>query len=357
MKILVTGGAGFIGTNLVLYLLRRTSHTVVNVDKLTYAGCLDSLARVLHDPRYDFVHADIADAPALREAFDQAQPDAVIHLAAESHVDRSVDGPGEFIQTNIVGTFTLLEAARAYWQQLPPDRKAKFRFLHVSTDEVFGSLQPADPPFCETTPYAPRSPYSASKAAADHLARAWRHTYGLPVLVTNSSNNYGPFQFPEKLIPLTILKALRGEPIPVYGRGVNVRDWLYVGDHVEALALILDHGQPGETYTIGCNHERSNIDLVRALCRLINELNLDPKVRRHEDLITFVPDRPGHDLRYAMDSSRLRRQLGWRPREDAESGLRKTVQWYLNNRAWWERILNGSYSLERLGLSTLSVEH
>src|SRR5439155_10891171 len=302
MTILVTGGAGFIGSNLVRHLLLHTAHSVVNVDKLTYAGNLDSLADVQTCPRHLFLQADIADPAAMRDVLQRHRPDAVMHLAAESHVDRSIDGPGEFIQTNIVGTYTLLQAACAYWQTLPAERKNGFRFLHVSSDEVFGSLHPTEPPFCETTRYDPHSPYSASKAASDHLARAWHHTYGLPVLVTNCSNNYGPYQFPEKLIPVVILKALGGEPIPVYGRGENVRDWLYVEDHAEALRLVLERGRIGETYTVGGNNERRNIDLVRAVCRLMDQLNPEPKVRRHEDLITFVADRPGHDLRYAIDS-------------------------------------------------------
>ncbi len=351
MRILVTGGAGFIGSNLVRYLLQHTPHAVVNLDKLTYAGNLESLSDVAAHPRYTFVRADIADAAALRAVFQEHQPDAVMHLAAESHVDRSIDGPGEFIHTNIVGTFTLLQAARAHWQALPLERRQTFRFLHVSTDEVFGSLGPDDPPFNERTPYAPHSPYSASKAASDHLVRAWHDTYGLPVLITNCSNNYGPYQFPEKLIPVVILKALRGEPIPVYGRGENIRDWLYVEDHAAALTCVLERGRIGETYAIGGNNEQRNIDLVRALCRLMDELNPAPRVARHEDLITFVPDRPGHDLRYAIDSAKLRRELGWTPREDHTSGLRKTVHWYLTHRAWWERILDGAYRLERLGLA------
>jgi len=351
MNILVTGGAGFIGSNLVRHLLRHTEHLVVNVDKLTYAGNLDSLADVQADSRHTFVQADIADAAAMREVFQRHHPDAVMHLAAESHVDRSIDGPFDSIQTNIVGTYTLLQAARAYWHHLPTDRKDRFRFLHASTDEVFGSLQPSDPPSCETTSYDPHSPYAASKAAADHLARAWHHTYGLPVLVTNCSNNYGPYQFPEKLIPVVILKALRGEPIPVYGRGENVRDWLYVEDHVEALTAVLERGRVGESYAVGGSNEQRNIDLVRALCRLMDELNPEPRVRLHEDLITFVPDRPGHDLRYAIDSAKIRRDLDWRPRENQQTGLRKTVEWYLSRLDWSARFLSGNYRLQRLGLA------
>lgn len=353
--LLVTGGAGFIGSNLVRHLLAATPHRVVNVDKLTYAGNLDSLADVMRHPRHQFVRADIADGGALREIFQAHSPDAVLHLAAESHVDRSIDGPGEFIRTNIEGTFQLLQAARGHWQALPPERRAAFRFLHVSTDEVFGALGPDDPAFCETTPYDPHSPYSASKAASDHLARAWHSTYGLPVLVTNCSNNYGPYQFPEKLIPVVILKALRGEPIPVYGRGENVRDWLYVTDHCAALRSVLERGAVGETYCIGGNCERRNLDLVRDICALMDELRpiasspLAGRVARHADLITFVADRPGHDFRYAMNAEKIRRELGWQPAERGDTGLRKTVQWYLENRAWWERILAGEYRLERQG--------
>lgn len=349
MKILVTGGAGFIGSNLVQHLIANTAHSVINLDKLTYAGNLDSLAPVATNPRYAFVQADIADAARVQEVLDQHQPDAVMHLAAESHVDRSIDGPGEFVQTNVVGTYTLLHAARGYWDRLPAGRKAAFRFLHVSTDEVFGSLAADAPGFCETTPYDPHSPYSASKAASDHLARAWFHTYGFPVLISNCSNNYGPYQFPEKLIPVVILKALRGESIPVYGKGENIRDWLYVTDHAEALWQILQRGTIGETYTIGGNNELKNIDIVRLICQLMDELSPNAKVKRHEDLITFVKDRPGHDIRYAIDATKIRRELSWTPTESRESGLRKTVQWYLQNQQWWERILSGSYKLERLG--------
>lgn len=349
MKILVTGGAGFIGSNLVHYLLKTTAHAVVNVDKLTYAGNVQSLAECAKDPRYAFEQVDITDADAVARVFAIHKPDAVMHLAAESHVDRSIDGPGAFIHTNVVGTFTLLAAARAYWSALPADAKKAFRFLHVSTDEVFGALKPDDAPFCETTPYDPRSPYSASKAGSDHLARAWQHTYGMPVLVTNCSNNYGPYQFPEKLIPVVILKALRGEPIPVYGKGENIRDWLYVDDHADALYQVLARGRVGETYTIGGANERKNIDVVRTICAVMDDLNTDRKVKRHEDLITFVTDRPGHDFRYAIDFGRLNRELGWKPRESYQSGIRKTVAWYLQNRAWWSAILDGTYRLERLG--------
>jgi len=346
-KILVTGGAGFIGSNLVRLLVNEKGHAVVNLDNLTYAGNSESLADLRNDSRHVFEKADICDPAALRRIFREHQPDSVMHLAAESHVDRSIDGPGDFIQTNVVGTFQLLQAALGYWRELPADRKAAFRFLHVSTDEVFGSLSANAPGFCETTPYDPHSPYSASKASSDHLARAWQDTYGLPVLVTNCSNNYGPFQFPEKLIPVVILKRLRGEAIPVYGKGENIRDWLYVGDHAEALHTVLTRGTPGQTYTIGGNNERQNIELVRTLCGILDEFRPGPKP--HADAITYVTDRPGHDMRYAIDASKIRRELGWSPREDFHSGFRKTVRWYLDNEAWWQRILSGDYRLDRLG--------
>ena len=347
--ILVTGGAGFIGSNLVRRLIREKGHTVVNVDKLTYAGNLESLADVKDDPRHRFERADICDPAALRRIFAEHRPDAVMHLAAESHVDRSIDGPGAFIETNITGTFHLLQTSLAYWRELPAPAKSTFRFLHVSTDEVYGTLGPDAPGFSETTPYDPHSPYSAAKAASDHLARAWADTYGLPVLVTNCSNNYGPYQFPEKLIPVVILKCLRGEPIPVYGKGENIRDWLYVGDHCEALHTVLTSGVPGETYNIGGNNELRNLDLVRGVCGILDELH--PGERPHAENITFVKDRPGHDLRYAIDPTKIRRELGWHPRETFETGFRKTVQWYLENRHWWEHILSGDYRLERLGHS------
>ena len=355
--ILLTGGAGFIGSNLVHHLIETTAHRVVNVDRLTYSGNLRSLQDVWAHPRHRFVQADIRDAARMRALFTEHQPDAVMHLAAESHVDRSIDGPGEFMDTNIMGTFALLQAARGYWQALPEVRRLAFRFLHVSTDEVFGSLRVGDPAFCETTPYDPHSPYSSSKAASDHLARAWHHTYGLPVLVTNCSNNYGPCQFPEKLIPVVILRALRGEPIPVYGTGENVRDWLYVRDHCEALVQALERGRVGETYCIGGNNERRNLDLVHDLCRLVDEERAllepgAPPCPPAAGLIQFVADRPGHDFRYAIETARIRRELGWEPREQADSGLRKTVRWYLQNREWWLAILDGSYRLERLGLQS-----
>ena len=348
MKILLTGGAGFIGSNLVRHLLATPEHDVLNVDKLTYAGNAHSLADLADNPRYRFAQTDICDAAAITALFADFQPDWVMHLAAESHVDRSIDGPGEFVQTNVVGTFTLLQAARAHYAGLEGAARERFRFLHVSTDEVYGSLG-AEGLFTETTPYDPHSPYSASKAASDHLARAWHDTYGLPVLVTNCSNNYGPYQFPEKLIPVVILKALRGEPIPVYGKGENIRDWLYVGDHAEALHTVIARGRLGETYNIGGNNERRNIDLVRLLCSLLDELKPRADGKSYTDQITFVTDRPGHDLRYAIDASKIKRDLGWTPKQDHTSGFRKTVAWYLENTAWTDQILSGAYKLERLG--------
>ena len=349
MTIIVTGGAGFIGSALVRQLIRETAATVVNLDKLTYAGNLDSLAAVADDARYVFAHLDVCDRAGLARLFASHPPDAVVHLAAESHVDRSIDGPGAFVQTNVVGTYTLLEAARAHWERLDAARRASFRFVHVSTDEVFGSLGP-DGAFREDSPYRPNSPYAASKAGADHLARAWHHTDGLPVIVTNCSNNYGPCQFPEKLIPLLILKALKGEALPVYGRGDNVRDWLYVEDHAAALRLVLARGTPGETYAIGGHSERANIAVARTVCALLDELLPDSPHRPHARLITFVEDRPGHDLRYAIDCTKIEDALGWQATESFESGLRRTVQWYLDNRGWWERVLSGAYRGERLGL-------
>ena len=349
MRILVTGGCGFIGSNLVRHLLASTPHEVLNLDALTYAGNPRSLADFADHPRYSFARTDICDAPALAGHFAGFAPDWVLHLAAESHVDRSIDGPAAFLQTNVVGTFTLLQAARAHHERLGGPARERFRFLQVSTDEVFGSLGPSAPAFSETTPYDPHSPYSASKAASDHFARAWGDTFGLPVLVTNCSNNYGPFQFPEKLIPVVILKALRGDPIPVYGRGENIRDWLHVGDHAEALLAVVAGGRPGATYAIGGDNERRNIDLVRLLCSLLDELHPRADGRSYAEQITFVADRPGHDLRYAIDASRIRRELGWRPRQDPVSGFRQTVAWYLENKPWWQAILDGSYRLERLG--------
>ncbi len=346
--IFVTGGAGFIGSAVVRRLVATTPCRVVNIDKLTYAGCLDNLRPVAAHERYAFVRADICDRAAMERLFREHRPRAVLHLAAESHVDRSIDGPAAFIHTNVVGTATLLEVSRDFWQALPEDERQRFRFLHVSTDEVFGSLGP-EGYFTETTPYRPNSPYSASKAASDHLVRAWHHTYGLPVLVTNCSNNYGPYQFPEKLIPLMIASALAGRPLPVYGRGDNVRDWLYVEDHVSALLAVLDRGRPGETYAIGGHNEKTNLEVVSLVCAMLDELRPAPDGRPYGRLITFVADRPGHDLRYAIDASKIERELGWRPQESFASGLRKTVQWYLDNRWWWEKLLKERYSGQRLG--------
>lgn len=349
MKVLVTGGAGFIGSAVVRLLVGEEKVDVVNVDALTYAGNLDSVAAVSDRPGYKFVHANICDAQAMADIFAAAQPDAVMHLAAESHVDRSIDGPAAFITTNVVGTYTMLEAARAYWQALPGARKDAFRFHHISTDEVYGSLGD-EGLFTETTSYAPNSPYSASKAGSDHLVRAWHHTYGMPVVTTNCSNNYGPYHFPEKLIPLTILNCLDGKPLPVYGTGANVRDWLFVEDHARALWTVVKTGRLGEVYNVGGEAERKNIDVVGAICDLVDELA--PGAKRSRELITFVTDRPGHDARYAMDISKIGRELNWRPRESFETGLRKTVEWYLANRPWWTKIRSGAYGGQRLGLST-----
>ena len=350
-KILVTGGAGFIGSAVVRHIIENTQDSVVNVDKLTYAGNLESLESVENNPRYTFEQVDICDAKALAHVFEQHKPDAVMHLAAESHVDRSIDGPAAFIETNIVGTYTLLEATRAYWNTLSNEKKVAFRFHHISTDEVYGDLEGTDDLFTETTPYAPSSPYSASKASSDHLVRAWLRTYGLPTIVTNCSNNYGPFHFPEKLIPLMILNALDGKPLPVYGNGQQIRDWLFVEDHARALYKVVSEGEVGETYNIGGHNEKANIDVVRTICALLEELvpNKPAGVAKYEDLITYVKDRPGHDVRYAIDAAKIGRELGWKPQETFESGIRKTVEWYLNNKKWWSRVLDGSYNRERLG--------
>ena len=348
LKFLVTGGAGFIGSAVVRKLIGETGHDVCVVDKLTYAGNLASLASVSGSNRYRFEQADIGDGESMRALFADFQPDIVMHLAAESHVDRSIDGPGDFIQTNIVGTFALLQEALRHWRGLEGEAKARFRFHHISTDEVFGSLG-ADGFFREDTAYQPNSPYSASKAASDHLVRAWHHTYGLPVVMTNCSNNYGPYHFPEKLIPLMILNALEGKALPVYGSGANVRDWLHVEDHARALALIAEKGKIGESYNVGGSAERSNLQVVEAICGLMDELAPDAGIGPRRGLITFVADRPGHDQRYAIDATKIERELGWRPQESFESGLRKTVSWYLANRDWWGRIRSGVYRGERLG--------
>jgi dTDP-glucose 4,6-dehydratase len=341
--ILVTGGAGFIGGNFVLDWLAENGEPVLDLDALTYAGNLETLETVMDDPRHVFVQGDICDRNLLDGMLDKYRPRAIIHFAAESHVDRSIHGPGEFVRTNIEGTFTLLEAARAYWNTLESGEREAFRFLHVSTDEVFGSLTTEDKPFTEENPYRPNSPYAASKAASDHLARAWFHTYGLPVVTTNCSNNYGPFQFPEKLIPLTIVNAFAGKPLPVYGDGQNVRDWLYVGDHCRALRAALARGRPGETYTIGGGNERTNIDIVRMVCSLLDELWPDDQAGSRDRLITFVTDRPGHDRRYAIDARKIGHELGWKPVESFESGLRKTVQWYLAHPRWVANVQSGAY--------------
>jgi dTDP-glucose 4,6-dehydratase len=349
MKVLVTGGAGFIGSAVIRHLLRHTTHRVVNLDKLTYAANLASLQEAEGNPRYAFIRADICDRAALDRAFKEHEPDAIMHLAAESHVDRSIDGPAAFVSTNVVGTCSLLEVARAYFERLAGDRRARFRFHHVSTDEVFGALG-AEGRFTESTPYAPRSPYSASKAASDHLVRAWRHTYGLPTLVSNCSNNYGPYQFPEKLIPLMIVRGLAGQPLPVYGDGSNVRDWLFVDDHAEALTAVLERGRVGEDYNIGGDAECSNLAVVEAICEALDEARALPDGRSRRQLISFVTDRPGHDFRYAIDGTKIAGELGWRPKVDFAEGLRRTVAWYLANEAWWRPILESRYRTERLGL-------
>ena len=345
---IVTGGAGFIGSAVVRMIIDASDDIVVNIDKLTYAGNLDSLQPVADNPRYHFVQADICDANAMAEVFNEYEPDAIMHLAAESHVDRSIDGPGEFIQTNIVGTYTLLEVARDYWSALQGDKKESFRFHHVSTDEVYGSLGD-EGMFLETTPYDPSSPYSASKASSDHLVRSWHRTFGLPVVLTNCSNNYGPYQYPEKLIPLILQKARTGESLPIYGTGENIRDWLYVDDHARALILVMKQGVQGETYNIGGHNEVTNLDVVKTLCAILDDREPAQDGRPYAELITYVTDRPGHDMRYAIDASKIQRDLGWTPEETFETGLEKTVDWYLSNQHWIERVLDGSYMGERLG--------
>jgi dTDP-glucose 4,6-dehydratase len=348
MRVLVTGGCGFIGSAVIRHLLRGTGHSVVNVDKMTYAASQDALEEAATDPRHTLVRADIADHAAMREVLATHQPDAIMHLAAETHVDRSIDGPGPFVQTNVVGTYVLLDVARGYWAGLPAERRAAFRFHHISTDEVFGALEPGDPPFTETTPYDPRSPYSASKAASDHLVRAWHHTYGLPTFVSNTSNNYGPWQFPEKLIPLVTLNALEGKSLPIYGDGSNMRDWIFVEDHAEALVRTLERGQAGGTYAISARQPRTNLQVVRAICEILDDRVPDPAGPRTR-LISFVTDRPGHDFRYEIDPSRTEAALDWRAPHDFERGLARTIDWYLANRTWWEGIRAGSYGGQRLG--------
>ncbi|MGR5277117.1 dTDP-glucose 4,6-dehydratase [Vibrio rotiferianus] len=351
MKILVTGGAGFIGSAVIRHIIRNTQDVAINLDKLTYAGNLESLSEIDSSERYYFEQVDICDRVELDRVFAQHQPDLVMHLAAESHVDRSIDGPAAFIETNVMGTYHLLEAARQYWSTLDETRKAAFRFHHISTDEVYGDLEGTDDLFTETTSYAPSSPYSASKASSDHLVRAWQRTYGFPTLVTNCSNNYGPYHFPEKLIPLMILNALDGKPLPVYGDGMQIRDWLFVEDHARALYKVVTEGEIGETYNIGGHNEKANIEVVKTICSLLEEFrpNKPEGVESYESLITYVKDRPGHDVRYAIDATKIAQELNWTPEETFESGIRKTVEWYLNNQQWWQRVLDGSYSLERLG--------
>ncbi|MEO9700618.1 dTDP-glucose 4,6-dehydratase [Marinobacter alexandrii] len=354
MKLLVTGGAGFIGSAVIRHIIRNTRDEVVNLDKLTYAGNLESLAEVSDSSRYAFEQVDICNRTEVGRVLKDHQPDAVMHLAAESHVDRSIDGPTDFIETNIVGTYTLLEAVRQYWQTLESERRQDFRFHHISTDEVYGDLEGPENLFTEQTSYAPSSPYSASKASSDHLVRAWCRTYGLPAMVTNCSNNYGPFHFPEKLIPLVILNALEGKPLPVYGKGEQIRDWLYVEDHAQALYEVVAEGKVGETYNIGGHNEKRNIDVVEAICGLLEELAPEKPAGlvNYRDLITFVADRPGHDLRYAIDASKIEKELNWVPKETFETGLRKTVLWYLNNLEWCHRVQDGSYQRERIGVGS-----
>ncbi|MBV1904950.1 MAG: dTDP-glucose 4,6-dehydratase [Pseudomonadales bacterium] len=356
MKVIISGGAGFIGSALIRYLIQDTDTQVMNLDKLTYAGNLASLGHAAESPRYQFVQADICDAHALNQLFAQWQPDAIMHLAAESHVDRSIDGPGDFIQTNLVGTYTLLESIKTYWSTLNAGAQANFRLLNISTDEVFGDLHPDDPPFDEQTAYNPSSPYAASKAGADHLVRAWGRTYGLPTIITNCSNNYGPYQFPEKLIPHMILNALAGKALPVYGNGLQIRDWLHVEDHARALYRVLMQGEIGATYNIGGNNEIKNIDVVNEICNVLEHLSPERKIKnsQYSDLIKYVDDRPGHDKRYAINAGKIYKELGWQPTENFQSGLKKTISWYLNNEQWCQNIIDGSYQLQRLGKIPIS---
>ena len=351
MRILVTGGAGFIGSAVIRHIIENTHHHVLNVDKLTYAGNLESLQSIKKSERYKFSQTDICDQVVLERIFHEFQPDSVMHLAAESHVDRSIDGPAAFIQTNIVGTYSLLEAARKYWLSLSVEAKEAFRFHHISTDEVYGDLEGTTDLFTETTPYAPSSPYSASKASSDHLVRAWQRTYGLPTIVTNCSNNYGPYHFPEKLIPLVILNALDSKPLPIYGKGDQIRDWLFVEDHARALYQVVTEGVVGETYNIGGHNEKQNIEVVKTICKILDELKPQSTGQKYETLITFVKDRPGHDLRYAIDAAKIEKELSWTPQETFETGIRKTVEWYLNNLDWCRRVQDGSYQRERLGVN------
>ena len=351
MRILVTGGAGFIGSAVIRHIIENTLHYVLNVDKLTYAGNLESLRSIEKSERYKFSQTDICDQVVLERIFHEFQPDSVMHLAAESHVDRSIDGPAAFIQTNIVGTYSLLEAARKYWLSLTLDAKEAFRFHHISTDEVYGDLEGTTDLFTEATPYQPSSPYSASKASSDHLVRAWHRTYGLPVIVTNCSNNYGPYHFPEKLIPLVILNALDEKPLPIYGNGQQIRDWLFVEDHARALYKVVTEGREGETYNIGGHNEKRNIEVVKTICTILDELQPKADGQLYESLITFVKDRPGHDLRYAIDAEKIQKELNWCPQETFETGIRKTVEWYLNNLDWCRRVQDGSYQRERLGVN------
>jgi dTDP-glucose 4,6-dehydratase len=351
LNIVVTGGAGFIGSAVIRHLINNTEHYVFNLDKLTYAGNLASLSSVNSSSRYRFSQMDICNRSGLKQVFEEFQPDIIMHLAAESHVDRSIEGPADFIATNIVGTYQLLESARAYWSQLSGDKKTAFRFHHVSTDEVYGDLEGTDDLFTETTPYAPSSPYSASKASSDHLVRSWHRTFGVPIVLTNCSNNYGPYHFPEKMIPHMILNALAGKPLPIYGKGSQIRDWLYVDDHASALVLVATKASTGETYNIGGHNEKQNIEVVHTICDLLEELHPEKPagIDSYKDLITFVKDRPGHDMRYAIDASKIKRDLGWAPQETFETGLRKTVLWYLENRNWWQQVLDGHYRLDRIG--------